>query len=392
MAKLRVLVVDDSALVRRALCAAIMATDDMEVAGTAADPFEAREKILALEPDVLTLDLEMPKMGGLSFLRQLMQHHPLPVIVISSLTGPSCEATFEALRLGAVDVMAKPNGSYSVGRIGEDLPVKLRAAALVRPHLRARIATPDPVAPSAARSPARSAAGSIARPVPPSKRQSDPPSSPSLQTAVPGTRLNERQEATRLIAIGASTGGTEAIAQILVALPADTPALVITQHIPAGFSLAFANRLNRLCAFEVKEAVDGDEVMPGRALIAPGDFHMVVARTGSRLHVRVIGGPQVCYQRPSVDVMFRSVAQAMQASAIGVLLTGMGADGAAGLLAMRQEGAATIAQDERTSVVFGMPKEAIRLGAAVSILGLPLIAEAIQKGVLSLPRHAAAPA
>jgi two-component system chemotaxis response regulator CheB len=362
--KLRVLVVDDSALVRRALSEAITAAGDMEVAGTACDPFDAREKLLALEPDVMTLDLEMPRMGGLSFLRQLMQHHPLPVIVISSLTGPSCEASIEALRLGAVDVMAKPCGSYSVGRIREDLPEKLRAAARVRPFLRKR---PMAVEES---SPAELAV----RP-------------PATMTAIrPGETLGERVRlassyrpgsAPHLIAMGASTGGTEALAAILEALPVELPGIVITQHIPAGFSLAFAQRLNRTCALEVKEAVNGDVILPGQALVAPGNFHMVVRRVGNRLSVDVVDGPQVCYQRPSVDVLFQSVAKAVGSAATGILLTGMGTDGANGLLAMRQQGARTLVQDERSSVVFGMPKEAIRLGAAERVLGLGSMAAAL---------------
>ncbi len=356
--------VDDSALVRRALSEAITAAGDMEVAGTACDPFDAREKLLALEPDVMTLDLEMPRMGGLSFLRQLMQHHPLPVIVISSLTGPSCEASIEALRLGAVDVMAKPCGSYSVGRIREDLPEKLRAAARVRPFLRKR---PMAVEES---SPAELAV----RP-------------PATMTAIrPGETLGERVRlassyrpgsAPHLIAMGASTGGTEALAAILEALPVELPGIVITQHIPAGFSLAFAQRLNRTCALEVKEAVNGDVILPGQALVAPGNFHMVVRRVGNRLSVDVVDGPQVCYQRPSVDVLFQSVAKAVGSAATGILLTGMGTDGANGLLAMRQQGARTLVQDERSSVVFGMPKEAIRLGAAERVLGLGSMAAAL---------------
>ncbi len=361
MPKLKVLVVDDSALVRRILSDAVHAAGDLELVGAAADGFEAREKIVAFDPDVITLDLEMPRVGGLSFLRQLMQHHPLPVIVISSLTGPSCEASFEALRLGAVDVMAKPDGSRSVGRIAEDLPAKLRAAALTKPYLARRKAEASELRPAA------------------------PVSTPAGRPAT--AAVLSAGDCSRLIAIGASTGGTEAIAQLMPDFPADTPGMVITQHIPAGFSLAFANRLNRCSAMEVKEAVDGDEICAGRALVAPGNFHMLVRRSGGRLYVNVVDGPQVCYQRPSVDVMFQSVAKAMGASAVGVVLTGMGSDGAQGMLAMRQAGAVTLAQDEESSAIFGMPREAIRRGGASRVVGLDQMADAILKGTHQTPRH-----
>jgi two-component system chemotaxis response regulator CheB len=385
-----VLVVDDSALVRRALSDAIGAASDMEVAGTAADPFEAREKILALNPDVLTLDLEMPRMGGLSFLRQLMQHHPLPVVVISSLTGPSCDASIEALRLGAVDVMAKPCGSYSVGSIAAELPGKLRAAARTRPYLARRV-HPEAAARSGKLASLESHRGRETQPDLPLE---DPRSAsgglagnrkalipvhpePKPSAIVP---LQSRYRAGTdpdLIALGASTGGTEAIALVLEALPRELPGIVIAQHIPAGFSLAFAQRLDRCCALEVREASDGDEIRPGLALVAPGNFHMVVRRSGKRLFVQVIDGPLVCYQRPSIDVLFHSAVKARPRAALGLLLTGMGTDGAQGLLAMRSHGACTIAQDEKTCVVFGMPKEAIRLGGAEKVVGLPAIAASI---------------
>ncbi len=345
--KIKVLVVDDSAIVRKILTDTIAAEDDMEVVGTAPDPFVARDKILALKPDVLTLDIEMPRMDGLTFLKKLMQFHPLPVIVISSLAQPSCDISLEALRNGAVDVMAKPGGPYSIGELREELPAKLRAAARAQIRKVERAAPPAPLPP-----------------VPVAPR-------PVLRQSMfhPDT----------VVAIGASTGGTEAIHDVLIKLPADIPCMVLTQHIPRLFSTSFADRLNRACAFEVKEASDGDELRPGRALLAPGDFHMVLRKVGATYRVQLQNGPKVCYQRPAVDVMFASVAAAAKANAVGVLLTGMGADGAQGMLAMRKAGARTIAQNEETCVVYGMPREAVRMGAAEQVLPLHSIAPAILK-------------
>jgi two-component system chemotaxis response regulator CheB len=335
--RIRVLVVDDSAIVRKVLTDSLSAEPDLEVVGTAPDPFIARDKILSLEPDVLTLDIEMPRMDGLTFLRKLMRYRPMPVIVISSLGEASCQAAVSALREGAVEVLAKPGGPYSVGELRLALPNKIRAAALARVWRR----EPAEAKPQAA----------------------------ALQAAAAG--------ASRVIAIGASTGGTEAIERVLTRLPANCPGLVIAQHIPAGFSRAFAERLNQSCAIEVREAVDGDRVEPGLALVAPGNLHMLLRKTGAGYRVNVKDGPPVCYQRPSVDVLFQSAAAAAGAGAVGVILTGMGSDGAQGLLKMRQAGAATIAQDEETCVVFGMPKEAIRCGAVDRVAPLGKIPEAI---------------
>ena len=333
--KIRVLVVDDSAIVRKILTEALASEDDLEVVGTAPDPYVARDKILSLRPDVLTLDIEMPRMDGLTFLRKLARHHPMPVIVISSLGQSSCQAALEALRLGAVEVLAKPGGPYSVGELRLCLAAKIRAAAAARPRPAAPVASPpQPV-------PAGAADGSV------------------------------------LVAVGASTGGTEAIRDLLLQMPAACPPMVMVQHIPPVFSLAFAQRLNDTCAMEVREAADGDETRPGLVLIAPGDRHMVLRKAGPGYRVSVKDGPRVCYQRPSVDVLFASVAEAARDRAVGALLTGMGADGAQGLLRMKQAGARTIAQDEATCVVFGMPREAIRLGAAGHILPLPRIPAAI---------------
>jgi two-component system chemotaxis response regulator CheB len=349
---IRVLIVDDSAIVRRVLSEALASEPDLEVVGTAPDPYIARDKILALKPDVVTLDIEMPRMDGLTFLKRLMHHYPLPVIVISSLGQASCRVALEALEHGAVEVLAKPGGPYSVGELRIGLAHKIRAAAVAR--LRRPTPTAPPPPPTAPLAPARSAAASPRA----------------------------------LVTIGASTGGTEAIQHILTQLPADTPGMVITQHIPAGFSRAFANRLNEICPMAVREAADGDQLCPGLALIAPGNFHMLVRRSGQGYRVEVKDGPMVCYQRPSVDVLFSSVAEAAGADAVGVILTGMGSDGARGLLRMKQAGARTIAQDEASSVVFGMPREAICLGAADRVLPLALVPGAIL-AALSAPAPAA---
>jgi two-component system chemotaxis response regulator CheB len=341
--KIRVLIVDDSAIVRKMLSAALESEPDIEVVGTAPDPFVARNKILELKPDVLTLDLEMPRMDGLTFLRKLMHGHPLPVIVISSIAGPSSQVAFEALQIGAVEVLAKPSGPYSVGNLGATLAYKIRAAA------RARLKVHGHAAPAPQEAPA-------------------PPTLP---------RPMNGSAAKGLIAIGASTGGTEAITQVLTRLPVEIPPILITQHMPPVFTGYFAERLNKICPFEVKEAADGDAIVSGRVLIAPGDFHMLVVRHGNGLRVRTDQGPQVCYQRPAVDVMFASIAEAVGKQTVAALLTGMGADGARGMLRLREAGASTIAQDEESCVVFGMPREAIRMGGAEQVLPLPKIAAAL---------------
>jgi two-component system chemotaxis response regulator CheB len=345
--KIRVLVVDDSAIVRKVLSDVLSQQPDIEVAGTAPDAFVARDKIVALRPDVVTLDVEMPRMDGLTFLDKLMKHYPLPVIVVSSLTQNSTRAALEALNRGAVDVLAKPGGPYSVADLKDDLPQRVRAAAAAR--LRAAAASPP------ARQPAPAA----------------PAAAPAPRTGAP---------AQSLIAIGASTGGTVAIERVLAALPASMPPIVIAQHIPPGFSATFAQRLNKVCALEVKEAEGGEALTGGMAVVAPGNRHLEIERIpGGGWRTRLHDGPKVCYQRPSVDVLFRSVAREAGSRATGVLLTGMGADGAAGMLEMRRAGADTIAQNEETCVVFGMPREAIRVGAAAHVLPLDDIAAALMK-------------
>ncbi|SEF61891.1 two-component system, chemotaxis family, response regulator CheB [Bryocella elongata] len=338
---IRVLIVDDSALVRKLLTAALADESQIEVVGTAADPYVARDKILQLNPDVITLDIEMPRMNGLAFLKKLMQFRPMPVVMITSLAATNSNTTLEALRAGAVEILAKPDGPNSVGDLKLILGNKIRSAAAA--HIRTR------------RDDTRPAMAGL-MPV----RSTPPTNQLPVTSCAPGM----------VLAIGASTGGPPALTELLGSLPADIPPIVIVQHMPPVFTKHFAERLNHECAFPVKEAADGDELLPGRALIAPGDFHMIV-EAGARIpRVRVMQGPPVCFSRPSVDVLFTSVASVLKKNAVGILLTGMGSDGARGMLAMRQSGAATIAQDEASSVVYGMPKEAARIGAAESVLAL----------------------
>ena len=338
--KIKVLIVDDSAIVRKVLTEALSCEPDIEVVGTAPDPFVARDKIMALSPDVLTLDIEMPRMDGVTFLKKLMHYRPLPVIVISSLGGASSRAALEALEAGAIDVLAKPGGPQSVGELRLSLASKIRAAKVSR--LRT-IAHERPV------------------------------------TASHAMRWKAEQAFPPLavIAIGASTGGIEAIQRVLVELPENCPGIVITQHIPAVFSRSFANRLNEFCAIRVREAQDGDRVEPGLALVAPGNFHLLLRSLSSGYRVEVKDGPMVCFQRPAVDVLFHSVAEAAGPNATAAILTGMGSDGAQGMLAMKKAGARTIGQDEESCVVFGMPKEAIRKGAVDRVLSLSQIPSAL---------------
>ncbi|NLF29818.1 MAG: chemotaxis response regulator protein-glutamate methylesterase [Planctomycetes bacterium] len=336
---INVLVVDDSAVVRKALSNELSKARDINVVATAADPLIARDKIVQLSPDVVTLDLEMPRMDGLTFLARLMKYHPLPVIVVSSLTPEGSAAALRALDLGAVDVVGKPGAGHSVDDIAAALVQRIREAAAVR--VAGSVAADDA-------QPARAPAG----------------------RHVPRT-------AQKLLAIGASTGGTEAIRQVLAAVPADTPGTLIVQHMPEHFTRAFAERLNGLCAMEVREARDGDKVVPGLALIAPGNRHMVLRRSGASYAVGVKDGPAVHHQRPSVDVLFHSVAQHAGPNALGVILTGMGADGAQGLKAMRDAGAPTLGQDEPSCVVYGMPREAARLDAIDKAVPLQRMAETI---------------
>jgi len=350
---IRVLIVDDSALVRKILSEQLSKHADIEVVGTAIDPYVAREKIVRLRPDVVTLDVEMPRMDGLSFLAKLMRHFPLPVVVVSSLTPRDSDNAVRALALGAVDVIAKPGSAMSTQGIAEDLVRAVRVAA--RARVRHAPAADAPVPATAA---ATAPGGGYVAP--------------------PAVLLDTTH---KVLAIGASTGGTQAIEHVLRALPANAPGIVIVQHMPEHFTAAFAKRLNGLCAMEVREARDGDAVVPGVALVAPGGKHMVLHLSGARYFARIKDGPPVHHQRPAVDVLFQSVARHAGRNAIGVILTGMGADGAKGMLAMREAGAHTIAQDEETCVVFGMPREAIRMGAATEVVGLPQVAPTVLRAL-----------
>ncbi len=345
--RIRVLIVDDSALVRRILSELLSTDPEVEVVGTASDAYMARDKIKHLNPDVLTLDVEMPKMDGLTFLRNLMRLRPMPVVMVSSLTEHGAEITLDALGLGAVDYLPKPkiDLAATLGDYAEELCSKIKAAAKAR--VRAYTgAAPTSGMPDVA--PRYSADAVLAKTAPPRQfRTTD-----------------------RIIAIGASTGGTEAIKDVLVKLPADTPGIVIAQHIPKAFSTPFAKRMNTCCQMTVYEAEDGQQILPGHVYIAPGDRHLLLVRDGARYVCKLDDGQPVNRHKPSVDVLFRSVAQQAGRNAIGVILTGMGKDGAMGLKEMRDAGSPTIAQDEATCVVWGMPREAVEVGGAVHILGL----------------------
>jgi len=343
--KLRVLIVDDSALVRQTL-AEILSTDpDIEVMGMAGDPFAAAARMEQEVPDVITLDLEMPRMDGLTFLRKIMSQHPIPVIICSTLAGKGSDSWFKALEYGAVDIITKPKVGtrqfFEEARISVCDAVKAAARANLK-----RLAV---------------------RPV-----KAGPALSADVVIAKAKPVLSETTD--KVVAVGASTGGTEALRVFLQALPEGAPGVVIVQHMPENFTAAFAQRLDTICRVTVKEAADGDSVLRGRALIAPGNKHMLLKRSGARYHVEVKEGPLVRRHRPSVDVLFRSTARYAGANAVGVIMTGMGDDGAQGLLEMQEAGAYTIAQDEETSVVWGMPGEAVKLGAARKVMGLERIA------------------
>lgn len=338
---IKVLVIDDSAMIRKVFEQELSKDPEIEVVGTAPDPFVGRDQIVYLKPDVITLDIEMPRMDGLTFLGKLMKHYPIPVVVVSSLAKKGGDVALKAMELGAVEVLSKPGSAYSVGDMSEQLIEKVKAASKVKVS--------------------KSSSINIVS----SKEDSNSIASIKVKTT------------NKIIAIGASTGGTEAVREVISRLPSNAPPIVIVQHMPQNFTKAFAERLNDICQVKVKEADDGEYLATGKVLIAPGNKHMEIRRSGIHYYVTLFDGPMVFHQRPSVEILFNSVARYAGQNAIGVILTGMGRDGAQGLFNMRQAGASTIAQDERTSIVFGMPKEAIDIGAAQVVKPLSNIAQTI---------------
>jgi two-component system chemotaxis response regulator CheB len=339
--RIRVLIVDDSALARRAIGDALSQDPELEVVGAACDAYAAREKILQLQPDVVTLDLEMPRMDGLTFLRILQEHHPVPVVVVSSLTPHGSAKAMEAFEAGAVDVLAKPSGGWSIGGLAQQLAYHVKAAAQARRRIH--------------------------------RLEGDAASFVPVQSSAPVGDFSAR----RIILIGSSTGGVEALRFLLPRLPDGLPPIAVVQHIPPNFSRLMAERLNELCPFEVREAVEGDELHPGLCLVAPGDYHLTLVPSGPGLRARLTQSPPVHFCRPSVDVLFRSAAEHAGAQAVAALLTGMGTDGARGLQALRAAGARTLAEDEESCVVFGMPKAAIELGVVDQVAPLHQMPQAI---------------
>lgn len=345
---IRVLIVDDSAVVRQTMSEVLSADPEIEVIGTAGDPFVAADRIAQQVPDVITLDIEMPRMDGLTFLQKIMSQHPIPVVICSSLAEEKAQSTLKALEYGAVEIVTKPK--FGTRQFLEESQVMLcqavKAAADARPRrLQQRSMVVEPKLTADAILPAG------------------------------GSAMVETTE--KVVVVGASTGGTEALKLFLEALPSDCPGIVIVQHMPELFTRAFANRLDSLCSITVKEASSNDTVLRGQALIAPGNRHTLIKRSGARYFVEIKDGPLVCRHRPSVDVLFRSAARYAGQNAVGVIMTGMGDDGARGMLEMKNAGAMTIAQDEATCIVFGMPKEAIKNGSARKVLPLQSIAGAI---------------
>ncbi|MDG2055765.1 MAG: chemotaxis response regulator protein-glutamate methylesterase [Tateyamaria sp.] len=352
--KIKVLIVDDSAAVRSALCSIIESAPDLEVFGIASDPYVAAQKMRINLPDVIFLDIEMPRMDGLTFLRKIMSQRPIPVVICSTLTEQGSQKFMEALEAGAVEAIAKPKVATAEALI----EARMRICDVARAAAHARVGTRHRALP----------------PVTVEEKLTADAILPKMNI-----RRNLPYETDTIVAIGASTGGTEALATVLKSLPADCPGLAIVQHMPEGFTAAFARRVDGMCAIKVKEAAHGDMVAPGQALIAPGNRHLIIERVGRSFRAAVRDGPPVSRHRPSVDVLFRSVAQTGGSNTLGIIMTGMGDDGAQGLLEMRQAGARTIAQDEASCTVFGMPKEAIARGGAERVLGLNKISGEIAR-------------
>lgn len=349
---IKVLIVDDSAVVRQALSEIFESDPDIEVIGTAADPYLAAEKLRRLKPDVITLDVEMPRMDGITFLRKLMSQHPIPVVICSSLVGHGSDTHIRALEYGAVDIIAKPvlgtrqflqeSRTHIIDSVKAASQARLKKLPVMQPSRQQTKLTADVI--------------------------------------IPSSKARAMAETTeKIVAIGASTGGTEAIRQVLESMPGNAPAIAIVQHMPEGFTRSFADRLNQLCSIRVKEAENGDTLLRGHALIAPGNRHMLIHRSGARYYVELKDGPLVTRHRPSVDVLFRSAARYVGRNAVGVILTGMGDDGATGLLEMREAGAVTLGQDEASSVVYGMPREAWLRGGVEKQLSLEQMTMAILK-------------
>ena len=337
--KIRVLVVDDSAVVRRMITEALSLDPEIEVVGSACDPFVARDRILELNPDVMTLDIEMPRMDGLTFLRILQQHRPMPVVIISSLTQAGSRAALDAMEYGAVDVLAKPQSAWNLGDLRDQLARRVKGA------MRARLSN---------------------------LRVGSAKSAPLTATEADGN-----YQSRQLVVMGASTGGTEALKDVLTRLPVGLPGILIVQHIPPVFSKTFAERLNEVCALEVREAAHGDDLRPGMALIAPGDYHMVVVWENGGYRVQLRQDPPIHHTRPAVDMLFNSAAKAAGAAAVGVLLTGMGRDGASGMQQLKAVGATNLVQNEETCVVYGMPRAAVELGVVDRVLPLDHMPHAI---------------
>ncbi len=355
--KIRVLIVDDSAVVRQTLSSILQEDSQIEVMGVAADPYYAANKIAHEVPDVITLDIEMPRMDGLTFLRKIMTQHPIPVVIISSLTERGTETGIKALEYGAVEIITKPK--LGTKEFIEESKIRIRdavkAAAIAKLKRKKHII------------------------LPPASMEVKPKLSADAVLARGSTEHSMIKTTEKVVVVGASTGGTEALRVFLEALPPDSPGIVIVQHMPEVFTRSFADRLNEICKISVKEAENNDTVIRGRALIAPGNHHLILKRSGARYFVEVNDGPLVNRHRPSVDVLFRSTAKFAGKNSVAVIMTGMGDDGARGLLELKEAGAHTIAQDEKTCIVFGMPKEAIKLGAADEILPLEKITERVLK-------------